>query len=79
MCFSVLSDDSHSRVRRAAASEKPHHDDYGKQHSYDAAKMIYNSKNANHILHFASIAILAVFVVEVGVMLLRTGVMLMGE
>ena len=54
----------HAIYKRAAASA-PVVSDFGEQHSYEAAKMIHDSVTANHILHYTSIAILAVFVIEV--------------
>lgn len=63
--YYVIIAESHTRRKRASGGE-PHAEDFGKEHSYEAAKMIYNSTKANHILHYCSIAILAVFVVEVG-------------
>lgn len=57
----------HSIHKRSAGSGGPipEKSDFGEEHSYNAAKLIHNSTKANVIMHFCSIAILAVFVVEV--------------
>ena len=57
-----MPDFSGHRQRRAAT---PQAADFGGEHTYDTAKLIYKATKANHILHYSSIAILAVFVIEV--------------
>lgn len=53
------------RSRRAVTEPNPTLYDYGKEESYRKAKIIHKLTVADAVIHYLSIAILSVFVLEV--------------
>ncbi|XP_067946030.1 uncharacterized protein [Watersipora subatra] len=68
------SDDVHNIQKRASSGgAKPYEGNFGQKHLYDAALLIHNSTKANFILHYCSVAILSVFVIEVALKVIGYG------